>query len=252
MIRSLSGCASYFSKSWRYFFTNHVALTKELFTPKLVPPARISVCLDSFGERAVSFRASGLLFGKFLIGKPPDRIGYLQQIIRALDKDAAAQIAEPFEIEGVATTFRRCFTASHHRHRVGHRNIKDPHLARGGDIAGCADLLKSRRPGGQLKRTRVFEPQQAACKIRMTIALQVEHQRLIDARQPDSPGHTTACAIIDFPTEDVLVNSPGHAQNLYHRNGGCNLKHLDREALRGADSCRATARACSAFEIGIH
>ena len=45
----------------------------------------------------------------------------------------------------------------------------------------------------------------------MTISSQLKHERFLNARKPDAPGHAAGSAIIDFAAENVLVKTPGHA-----------------------------------------
>lgn len=44
----------------------------------------------------------------------------------------------------------------------------------------------------------------------MAIAEQVEHEWLLGAREPDAARDTPARAIVDFASENVLVETPGH------------------------------------------
>lgn len=44
----------------------------------------------------------------------------------------------------------------------------------------------------------------------MTIAEQLEHERLFYARKPDATGNAPAAAIVDLPEENVLMKTPSH------------------------------------------
>jgi hypothetical protein len=58
---------------------------------------------------------------------------------------------------------------------------------------------------------RIFEAQQTPRQIRMTISSQLEHERLLDAREPNAPADASPSAIVDLAAKNVLVKTPGHA-----------------------------------------
>jgi hypothetical protein len=48
----------------------------------------------------------------------------------------------------------------------------------------------------------------------MAIALEIEHERLARACEPDAPGDAVAGAVVNLPAENVVVNAPGHEADL--------------------------------------
>jgi hypothetical protein len=101
--------------------------------------------------------------------------------------------------------------------RLGHRvgflewNIEDAHFPRRSDVTGLAALLRRRRLRRHHNRPRIFETQQTPREVQITIAEQVEDERLLYAREPDMPGHPPARAVVDLAAKNVLVKMPGHA-----------------------------------------
>ena len=79
-----------------------------------------------------------------------------------------------------------------HHIRILERNIEDPHLPRGGDVARRATLLRRKGAGGQRQRSGILKLQQTTGEIGMTVARQVQHERLGDAREPDATGDAAA------------------------------------------------------------
>ena len=120
----------------------------------------------------------------------------------------------PFEIKGVGGMLRRSAAFFKHRVRFVERDVEDAHFARRGDVPGGAALEQSRRSGGQRNGARIFKAEQAAGEVRLAIAAQLEHERLVDPRQPDSAGHEAAGAVVDLATDNVFIDAPGHAVRL--------------------------------------
>ena len=211
-------------------FTVSLLIATLAFEGRELDEAKLGILSGAVAASALTwllFRATALELGYFFGRITPRRLGDLQAIICTFNHYAAAPLAEPFEIETVSHVFGWSLPASVHRHRFFNWNIEHAHFARGSDVTSRAELPRSRRSRRHGNRFGIFKAQLAPGEIRRAIAGQIQHQRLVDAREPDLTLYAPAGAIVDFATQNMLVKPPSHGQKL------CRCRDCERTRFLG-------------------
>src|SRR6266536_560477 len=216
-----------FSQQPSISFRHRIAFAEKLLLANFVPVPRLAVLGNGNGKWRLLFRGTALELGYFFGRITPRRLGDLQAIICTFNHYAAAPLAEPFEIETVSHVFGWSLPASVHRHRFFNWNIEHAHFARGSDVTSRAELPRSRRSRRHGNRFGIFKAQLTPGEIRRAIAGQIQHQRLVDAREPDLTLYAPAGAIVDFATQNMLVKPPSHGQKL------CRCRDCERTRFLG-------------------